>query len=597
MNQIMSKNIAIALLLFAGALAAQTHSTTQQQHSPAVARQLKIVAGVVGDSGTVKYLPRVSIRLMPKGYAASENAATSAYTADMERLRSQRDQEIRVLVEGRRNDLDAARRTYNDELASALQSVSLTAIAATPRCVSLNAILHKIESCDLSYTSGKKTMLSDSVRRLLADHALVGDYDVRTFKAASAPVTVNLVAALSNVPLSSYLAVPEFSRALEKPLKKARERRKLTASDVLPDDAARELVSQFINDLQSATRKSTDINNILYGGSALEKFSNISIDIFSFSVDEMEHAAKAAVKSAAEKPLQRYVATKDAVNSKYDDSQRHVDAEMRAASEAAEARRAEALAVAVKRNAPLQQTTTSLQGEAFIMVPPAGGFLYAEDTTTDQHLRWTIVISPTKLPKVLELTDANALVATPNTIASAATSQEFPKASALSDTDRAEYNLRYGSRLLKSWRTQASLHDASVGEAELGVADTPLGFGFSLMATSGSVFNTLRMNDNDIVSRFFRDLVAPYLQSLPTDLKSTGGSQAFQAVRISVLASKKSFADEYAIGDHFWLNYVFRISDVESFAAQKIDAQQLLDRGHISQDGLGRISVKLAAGQ
>jgi hypothetical protein len=81
------------------------------------------------------------------------------------------------------------------------------------------------------------------------------------------------------------------------------------------------------------------------------------------------------------------------------------------------------------------------------------------------------------------------------------------------------------------------------------------------------------------------------------DLKSTGGSQAFQAVRISVLASKKSFADEYAIGDHFWLNYVFRISDVESFAAQKIDAQQLLDRGHISQDGLGRISVKLAAGQ
>jgi len=89
----------------------------------------------------------------------------------------------------------------------------------------------------------------------------------------------------------------------------------------------------------------------------------------------------------------------------------------------------------------------------------------------------------------------------------------------------------------------------------------------------------------------------PYLQSLPTDLKSTGGSQAFQAVTISILGSKKSFTDEYATGDSFWLNYVFRVADVESFAAQKIDAQQLLDRGHLSQDGLGRISVKLVAGQ
>ncbi len=187
--------------------------------------------------------------------------------------------------------------------------------------------------------------------------------------------------------------------------------------------------------------------------------------------------------------------------------------------------------------------------------------------------------------------------ATPNTVASAATSQEFPKASSFSDTDRAEYNLRYGSRLLKTWHTQAILHDAIVTQEELQVSDTPFGFGFSLLATSGSVFNTLRMNDNDIASRFFKDIVGPYLQSLPTDLKSTGGSQAFQAVSISILGSKKSFTDEYASGDSFWLNYVFRVADVESFAAQKIDAQQLLDRGHLSQDGLGRISVKLVAGQ
>ncbi|MGC2745707.1 MAG: hypothetical protein WA672_21265, partial [Candidatus Angelobacter sp.] len=62
---------------------------------------------------------------------------------------------------------------------------------------------------------------------------------------------------------------------------------------------------------------------------------------------------------------------------------------------------------------------------------------------------------------------------------------------------------------------------------------------------------------------------------------------------VEVLTSSKSFADEYAVAHSFWLNYVFRLADVESFAAQKIDAQQLLDRGHITNDQIGRITMKL----
>jgi hypothetical protein len=201
------------------------------------------------------------------------------------------------------------------------------------------------------------------------------------------------------------------------------------------------------------------------------------------------------------------------------------------------------------------------------------------------------------LPQVLELTDANAQQLAPNAIASATVSRNYPTAKEMSNTDQAEYKLRYGSRLLKTWQTVTVLHDAKASGGELALEDTPFGFGLAVMATSDNVFNTLRMSDNDIAARFFRELIAPYLQSLPTDLKSTGGSDAFQAVKISILGSKKSFADKYAVGDSLLLSFVFRISDVESFAMQKIDAQQLLDRAHITESGVGWITVKLIAGQ
>ena len=97
-----------------------------------------------------------------------------------------------------------------------------------------------------------------------------------------------------------------------------------------------------------------------------------------------------------------------------------------------------------------------------------------------------------------------------------------------------------------------------------------------------------------IAGRSFKDRVAPYLQGLPQDLRTIGGSQAFEEVSLRITGRKKGFAEEYAVGDPFVLTYIFRVSDVESYANQKIDAQQLLDRGHTTCDQ-GRISVRLVS--
>jgi hypothetical protein len=532
---------------------------------------------------------------MPKAYSDAEQTATAAYNAELDRLRAQRDEQIKTLVSGRKNELDLARAAYDSELVTALQKVSLNAGEAVPACAAIERVLHTVESCSTSYTIGKKTPLSPGFQALLASERLSGPFDVKGFRAAGTPGKISLGSALRAVPLSTYQAIPEFTKPLDKILKKERDKRKLDITSPMPEDAAQEVVAKFVTEWDEATRKYK--NDILYGGGAIEKFGGIPIDIIPFSLDQMELVSKNKVKAAGESVLQRYVVAKDSINSKYDSLQRKADAEMRSGTAAAESVRTAAIDGAAQRFPPLQQTSTSLQGEATLRVPPSGGFLYAEDTATDRHLRWAIPLNWKTAPATLEITDANAIRATPEATASIASSKVFPKAEGMTSTDRAEYNLRYGSRLIKTWQTQARLHDASVSGDELLLSDTPFGFSFTVMATSDNVFNTLRMNDNDIASRFFKEIIAPYLQGVPTDLKSTGGSDSFQAVKVSILGSKKSFTDEYAIGSHFWLNYVFRIEDIESFASQKIDAQQLLDRAHISQDGVGRISVKLVSGQ
>jgi hypothetical protein len=129
-------------------------------------------------------------------------------------------------------------------------------------------------------------------------------------------------------------------------------------------------------------------------------------------------------------------------------------------------------------------------------------------------------------------------------------------------------------------------------QSRIELTDTPLGFGFSVEGSSNDVFNTLKMDDNKIAIRFFKDKVVPFLRELPEDLKATGGENAFQSVSVLIRGHKKDFAEKYAVDSSVDFKYVFRISDVESFVSQKIDAQQLLDRGHITQDDVGRIALK-----
>jgi hypothetical protein len=291
------------------------------------------------------------------------------------------------------------------------------------------------------------------------------------------------------------------------------------------------------------------------------------------------------------------MAAKDGINATYDSQQAEADATFRLGAEGAERKRTAAIDAAMKRTPPVQETATSLQSEAMLTVPAGDFTIIAEDTTSDQHLRWSIPVPPVRASsQTIELTDANALRATPTTIASPAAQMSYPKAGNLSATERAEYDLRYGSRLLKSWTSTAALHEAIPAGDDLKVLDSPLGFGFQLQASSTSVFNTLRMTDNDMAGRFFKDLVAPYLQALPEDLRTIGGSQAFEAVSLRITGRKKSFLEEYTVGDSFVLTYTFRVADVESYANQKIDAQQLLDRGHITHDQ-GRINVRLVSAQ
>ncbi|PSH02605.1 MAG: hypothetical protein CXZ00_16585 [Acidobacteria bacterium] len=171
----------------------------------------------------------------------------------------------------------------------------------------------------------------------------------------------------------------------------------------------------------------------------------------------------------------------------------------------------------------------------------------------------------------------------------------YPKATDLTEDERAEYELRYGHRILKSWVLSATLHDVKVDSEELQVADTPLGFGFHVVGTSTVVFNNLRVSDNDVASRFFKEVVSDFLKKVPEDLKNTGGLKAFEAVSVSVVGSSKSFADEYAIGIPFTITYTFNLSDIESFASDKIDAQQLLDRGQVKDSRTGRVKVLLTS--
>jgi hypothetical protein len=556
---------------------------------------IKVVAGVVGEGGTVHYLPRVNVRLIPNAYSDAEREATEIYSAQIHALTQARDATLKKLVEGHRRELASAKDEYERQFKKAMDGVTLDPLSAVPDCMSYEDVVgglgvKTIGVCGANGVGTYTTVhLSPQLRKLLVHPAVIGIFDVHTFSRATVPVH-HLKETLYSIPLESYQEVPEFSEEIEKAIKKARDRAKVKGTAPLPPTVARAAVQGFVDEWFKETTR-------YYYYSGNRHFANVQPRFFVAAANFLEEASKRTVQSAADTALSAYVAAKDQINSSYDVRQAVADATFKAGVEAAERKRATALESAMKQTPPVQETATSLQGEAMLTIPPGDFTITAEDTTTDQHLRWNIPVPRNRASSsTIELTDGNALKATPTTIASAAAQPTYPKAAALSETDRAEYNLRYSSRLLKSWSLACVAHSLPEGD-QLELLDSPLGFAFQLRAASTDVFNTLRMTDNDIAARLFKDVIAPYLQVLPSDLRTIGGSQTFEAVSLQITGHKKSFLNEGTNGDRFVLTYAFRIADVESYANQKIDAQQLLDRSHITDNQVGRISVKLVAAQ
>jgi hypothetical protein len=579
-------------LLSIGCLAQSARTASTNRSTAARANlaksQVKVVAGVVEQGGTVRYLPRVEVRVFPQKYADAERNATAAYTADLERLRQIRDSKYKDITDRRRAELKEQEDRYNQQLQTLLASFRFDAVDGIPSCADYDSILHQTQIC-ATYSTGRKMQLSSQLRKWMAHPALIGTFDPQTFRADKTPYSRDQRAALLAIPLNVYEQVPEFQTQVQKAEQKERSQAHVATGATMPEDAQHAAVTRFLNEWAVAAGKQN-----YFGRDDLTKFGSLTFDFVSTGHKELEKSAQAALRKNTDQALLAYIRAKDEINSKYDSQQAAADAEFQSGAKAAEEHRASILQAAAKATPPLATATTSLQGDTIFSLAAGSYALYAEDTTTDHHYRWTVPIAVRSQSQTIELTDANALKATAETVASASAQPSYPKASELNATQKAEYDLRYGSRLLGSWnRICSSIGTRSHAEERLLLNDSPLGFGFVVMCTSDSVFNTLRMNDNDVAARTFRDYVATYLRALPSDLKGTGGSQVFETVSVEVLTSSKSFADEYAVAHSFWLNYVFRLADVESFAAQKIDAQQLLDRAHITNDQIGRITVKL----
>ena len=599
----MKQATALLCLLFSARLIAQNHPITASHPAPS-SKTIKVVAGLVADDGSVKYLPHVNIRLMPKSFYDAEQAATLTYSQNIEALSSQRDVQVKDLVEKRVEELQQARSKYDAELAQMVSQVTLAPFDAVPECVEHWKYLQQDKVCSAFTPESSKLHLSPQFRSFISSVQIAGAFDPKTYKANQATFNSNMNSALYSVKLSTYLSIPEFKNMFvfifkkdSKQIKNALGKNAVSPTDNLPSDLENLLLqtiisSWYMDSLNAKNHKAFDSDQIIE-----TYFSGISTDLVPILLTQMEKAGKDAVQTARDRAMKLYIADKDAKNTYYDGLQSNVDAAMRQKSKDAENERNEAIQRAEKSHPAIQQVMTSLQGETELMIPPSGGVVYAEDVTTDRHMRWAVAITSKTAPKVLELTNTNSITSAPSSFVSVSDKKDFPKASNLSETELDEYNIRYGSRILNTWGLVAGAHEAYPDVTRLDIIDSQMGFAFSVKATNGNVFNTLRVSDNDIAVRFFKEIVVSYLQLLPADLSSTGGSQAFQAVSLEVNGRKKSFTDENAVGDPITFSYVFKISDIESFRDQKIDAQQLLDRGVITQSGVGRITVRLVSGQ
>jgi hypothetical protein len=569
---------AALLPILIGASFAQAPTTTR----------LKVVAGIVQSNGEVRYLPRVDVRVTSRQFAEAERKATEQYQSVLGEQARLRDAKLRELVQQRQAELQRAKGSFEVELAEALKSVAFQPTQAVPSCLSYNRILREAKQCDnYSLTGTEKLYPTPQLRELFANPLLTGDVQPGRYRPELAPGKINLFYVLKNVPASVYEQIPEFSNEFQKARQKALSQLgKNTTADV-----GGATVGIFVNELNKAQSSTNEYE--FMGKSKFQKFGDVRPQYFGLVIDSIGAAAAAAYKGAEDAVLSRYIQEKDQINTKYDAEQRDVDAEYTTQAADLANTRETTIRHLQQKFPPLAIGKTSLQGELTVPLRMRSGVVYAEDTTTDRHYRWVVPVEIRSPLQVVELDESNAIKSTVETAVTSAKQNVFPKTAQLSETERAEYSLRYGHELSKQWKLRSLLGSATPLSEDLQLSDTPLGFCFHFGASSTVVFNTLRVSDNEIAARFFKELVSPYLQEVPGALAKSGGSEAFECASISVTGSAKSFAEEYAVGDYFTLTYVFKLADVESFATQKIDAQQLLDRGHITHDKVGRIAVKL----
>jgi hypothetical protein len=587
----MTSILAAAILFLVAPCEAQApikKTTLPSQAKPKV--QLRIVAGVVGSDGTVRYLPRVDVRLMPSTFGEAESALTTEFNTRAERRRAELDDSLKALVGKRKAELAIEEDHYRRNLEEKLAVFHPSVVSLVPRCLTVSKISDREpESCRTTntYTSIEYRIVpSDALREFVASKDIIGDFDPRTFTYNKSRVAGGL--SFSGVRIEKLAVIPEFSKEATKILKSLKVANGQTVQDSVSYEAAGQLLAEW---RKAATRRS-------YIGeqrSGLGKYSYLHPNDVSFLVKQIEISLTKERRALSNEILQRHIAAKDTINSRYDAEQASLDAAYRVELEQLEAERTKKLAEASAKFKPITTGQTSLQGDFSVSVPGGSYALYAEDTTTERRFRWMMPIKAAPSMATIELTDANALKGPAVAFASASTSAAYPMARELTEDERAEYDLRYGHRILKSWAHAAILHDVTANSEELYVEDTPLGFGFHVLGTSTVVFNNLRVSDNDVASRFFKEVVSNFLKEVPDDLKNTGGLKAFEAVSISVIGSSKSFAEEYAIGIPFTITYTFKVSDVESFALDKIDSQQLLDRGQIKDSRTGRVKVLLTS--
>jgi len=182
--------------------------------------RIKLVAGIVGEGGTVRYLPRVTVRLVPRAYSDAERVATDAYSAEIEVLKQTRDASIKKLVEGRRSELAGAKEEHDKELRRALENLTLDPLSVVPDCLTF----FDGSPCDQDRGQERfRVHLSPQLRKLLVHPAAIGTFDVRTFNQENSPIVRDQRGALSAIPLERYQQVPEFRKEIQGAIKKERD--------------------------------------------------------------------------------------------------------------------------------------------------------------------------------------------------------------------------------------------------------------------------------------------------------------------------------------------------------------------------------------